>query len=85
VLAGLLAVARRLDVAPAAEEDAVAELERVREADAREREADAAGQRERSLEPDGGVIAEVVLAEREADDGLLVPDGHDWTFLPERP
>ena len=73
VLGRLLPVARGVDVAAAAEEDPVAGVQRVLEVpvDAREREADAAGERDRPLVADPGVVAEVVQAQREADDRLL--------------
>ncbi len=81
VLGGLLAVAARVDVAAAAEEDPVADVERVLQVavDPRKREADAAGERERPLEADAGVVAEVVQAQREPDDGFALR--HHWTFL----
>ena len=70
VLGRLLAVARGVDVPAAAEEDPVAHVERVLEVPvhAREAEADAAGKRDRPLEADRGVVAEVVQPQREADD-----------------
>ena len=82
MLRGLLPVASRVDVAAAAEEDAVADVERVLDVavDAREREPDPADERERPLEADPGVVAEVVQAEREADH-RFARGRHDWTFL----
>ena len=85
VLGRLLAVAPGVDVAAAAEEDPVADFERVLEVpavDAREREADAAGERDRPLEADAGVVAEVVQAEGEADHRFPRSRPIDWTFLP---
>src|SRR5829696_2838054 len=70
VLARLLPVAAWVDVTATAEKDAVAGVERILQVavDPREPEPDAARERERPLEAHTRVIAEVVQAEREADD-----------------
>ena len=82
VLGRLLPVAARVDVAPAAEEDAVADVERILQVAVhpRERKPDAAHERQRPLEADPGVVAEVVQAEREADHRFALA-AHYWTFL----
>ncbi len=71
-LVGLLAVAVRLDVAPASDHDRVDDVELVvdRSLDAAQDERDAAGHHERPLEADALVVAEVVVAHRQADDRL---------------
>jgi hypothetical protein len=64
VLGRILAVPARVDVA----------------VDARKGEADPAGEGDRALEADPGVVAEVVQAEREPDH-RFAPVAHHWTFL----
>ena len=71
--------------AAAAEEKAVHRVERLVEmaaVDARKRQGHAPGERDGPLVADAGVVAEVVEADREADDGFS-PARHCWTFLPE--
>ena len=73
MLGRILPVATRVDVSSAAEEDPVADVQRIVEVtvDARQREPDAARERQRPLMADSGVVAEVVQPQREADDRLL--------------
>jgi hypothetical protein len=72
VVGRLLAVAARVDVAAAAEEDPVARVERVLEVDPGEREPHAACEGDRPLEAHAGVVAEIVQAERQADHRLTI-------------
>ena len=73
MLGRILPVATRVDVSSAAEEDPVAGVQRIVEVtvDARQGEPDAAGERQRPLVADSGVVAEVVQPQRETDDRLL--------------
>ena len=66
----------------AAEQDPVAGVERVFEVavDARQHHPDAAGERQRPLEADAAVVAEVVQAQREADNRFPRPAGHADTI-----
>ena len=82
VLGRLLAVAARVDVAARRRAGSVADVERVVEVavHARQHEPDPAGERERPLVADSRVVAEVVEAEREADDGLPSAPCH-WIHL----
>ena len=84
-LVRLLAVTVRVDVPSAADHDRVDEVERVVEdgVEAAERERDPAGERDRSLEADALVVAEVVVADREADHRLLAASSH-WPPFPSR-
>jgi hypothetical protein len=74
-LVRLLSVEPRVDVATAAEDKPVAQIEHVVEdlLDPRESHRGAAGERDRALEPDPLVVAEVVEADREADQRLPRP------------
>ena len=83
VLGRRLAVEARVDVPAAAEQDPVAGVERVFEvaADARQHHPDAAGERQRLLEADAAVVAEVVQAQREADNRFPRPAGHADTYI----
>src|SRR5262245_57249537 len=65
-LVGRLAVAGRLDVTAASEEDSVAGVERLveeRPVQTRKHQRDAAGKGDRALMTDAGIVAEVVQAE----------------------
>jgi hypothetical protein len=78
-LVRLLAVPRRLDVAPSAEEDPVADGEGLPEALAVEpgqHEGNAARKSDRALMPHPGIVAEVEQAHRETDDRFSEPVPH---------
>ena len=84
VLRRLLAVVAGLDVPAAAERDPGARIEGIVEEGAvhpRQDEGDAARERERTLEADATVVAEVVQAEREADDGFRALPCHLDTYI----
>src|SRR5439155_4870164 len=82
----LLTVASGLDVAAAAEDDAVADLEDVGQVpvgDPRKRQRQPTGEGDGPLEPDGSVLAEVEQADGEAYHGFPRAR-HYATFLSQR-
>ena len=83
MFARLLAVPARIDVSPASEENSVADLEGVVEValHARQHQPDPAGQRDGPLVADARVVAEVVEAERQADDGFPAFPFHLDTYI----
>ena len=86
MLGRLLPVATGIDVTAAAQQDAVARVERVLEmaVHTRKPQPHAAREGKRPLEADSRVVAEVVQPERESDH-RLPPIRHDWTFLSQSP
>jgi hypothetical protein len=76
----------RLDVASAADRDRVDDIEHVvdRVLDAAQDERDRAGEHERTLKTDALVVAEIVIADGDADDRLRRSRGHDRDFYRRR-